>query len=79
MLTPYLDRSKYNMDESYVIGDRMTDMELAKNMGAKGIFITNDETLGVDEVKAGDANDSIALKTIHWEQYITFSNWISEL
>ena len=55
MLTPYLDRSKYNMDESYVIGDRMTDMELAKNMGAKGIFIANDETLGVDEVKAGDA------------------------
>lgn len=72
MLTPYLDRSKYNMDESYVIGDRMTDMELAKNMGAKGIFITNDETLGVDEVKAGDANDSIALKTIHWEAIYNF-------
>jgi len=72
MLTPYLDRSKYNMDESYVIGDRMTDMELAKNMGAKGIFIANDETLGVDEVKAGDANDSIALKTIHWETIYNF-------
>ncbi len=72
MLTPYLDRSKYNMDESYVIGDRMTDMELAKNMGAKGIFIANDETLGVDEVKAGDANDSIALKTIHWEAIYNF-------
>ncbi len=72
MLTPYLDRSKYNMDESYVIGDRMTDMELAKNMGAKGIFIANDETLGVDEVKSGDANDSIALKTIHWEAIYNF-------
>ena len=72
MLTPYLDRSKYNMDESYVIGDRMTDMELAKNMGAKGIFIANDETLGVDEVKAGDANNSIALKTIHWEAIYNF-------
>jgi len=47
-------------------------MELAKNMGAKGIFIANDETLGVDEVKAGDANDSIALKTIHWEAIYNF-------
>tara|TARA_B100000767_G_scaffold275585_1_gene313509 strand:- start:13853 stop:14983 length:1131 start_codon:yes stop_codon:yes gene_type:complete len=72
MLTSYLDRSKYNMDKSYVIGDRMTDMELAKNMGAKGIFIANDETLGVDEVKAGDTLDTIALKTTQWEAIYNF-------
>ena len=46
MLTSYLDSSKYTMDQSYVIGDRMTDMELAKNLGARGIFIANDEGLG---------------------------------
>ena len=39
MLTSYLDGSEYSMNQSYVIGDRMTDMELAKNLGAKGIFI----------------------------------------
>ena len=67
MLTSYLDGSEYSMNQSYVIGDRMTDMELAKNLGAKGIFIANDEGLGADEVKAGDTSDYIVLKTTNWK------------
>ena len=72
MLTSYLDGSEYSMNQSYVIGDRMTDMELAKNLGAKGIFIANDEGLGADEVKAEDATDSIALKTNQWKEIYNF-------
>lgn len=72
MLTSYLDGSEYSMNQSYVIGDRMTDMELAKNLGAKGIFIANDEELGADEVKAEDATDSIALKTNQWKEIYNF-------
>lgn len=37
MLTRYMDGS-YDLAGSLVIGDRITDMELARNLGAKGIF-----------------------------------------
>ena len=72
MLTSYLDSSKYTMDQSYVIGDRMTDMELSKNLGARGIFIANDEGLGADEVKAEDTSNYIALKTTNWKAIYDF-------
>ena len=72
MFTSYLDSSKYTMDQSYVIGDRMTDMELSKNLGARGIFIANDEGLGADEVKAEDTSNYIALKTTNWKAIYDF-------
>jgi imidazoleglycerol-phosphate dehydratase/histidinol-phosphatase len=40
MLTKYLSGG-YDLANSYVIGDRETDVELAKNLGAKAIFIKN--------------------------------------
>lgn len=40
MLTDYLS-DEYDMAGSFVIGDRLTDMELAKNLGAKAIFLGN--------------------------------------
>lgn len=38
LLTKYI-HGQYDLANSYVIGDRLTDMELAKNLGCKGIFI----------------------------------------
>lgn len=38
MFTKYLDGS-YDLSGSYVIGDRDSDMELARNLGAKGLMI----------------------------------------
>ncbi|MGM9759810.1 MAG: bifunctional histidinol-phosphatase/imidazoleglycerol-phosphate dehydratase HisB [Parabacteroides sp.] len=38
MLTRYLT-DEYDLANSYVIGDRLTDMELAKNLGAQGIWL----------------------------------------
>lgn len=70
-LTSYLEGNQYDLNHSYVIGDRLTDMELAKNLGAKGIFIANDETLGVEEASEG-LTDSIALKTTTWEAIYKF-------
>jgi imidazoleglycerol-phosphate dehydratase/histidinol-phosphatase len=40
MLTKYFSE-EYDLANSFVIGDRETDVELAKNLGAKAIFIKN--------------------------------------
>ena len=71
MLTPYLDETKYDLANSFVIGDRLTDIELAKNIGAQGIFIANDEGLGAKEASSG-LNPYIALKTTSWEDVYHF-------
>jgi imidazoleglycerol-phosphate dehydratase/histidinol-phosphatase len=68
MLTAYLNNPQYDLSGSYVIGDRLTDMQLAKNLGAKGIFVDNNVDLGADEVTDSALEDTIVLKTKSWEQ-----------
>ena len=41
MLTSYMDGS-YDLENSYVIGDRLTDVKLAQNLGSKSILITSE-------------------------------------
>ncbi|UJH67245.1 bifunctional histidinol-phosphatase/imidazoleglycerol-phosphate dehydratase HisB [Allomuricauda sp. SCSIO 65647] len=59
----------YDLKNSYVIGDRMTDIELAKNLGAKGIFIQNKTNLGLSElgVDEKELQQYIALETSDWQ------------
>ena len=71
LLTAYLDDSKYDRFRSFVIGDRLTDMELAKNLGSKGLFLAQDDTLGADDVM-GEVESSIALKTTSWKAIYDF-------
>ena len=71
MLTQYFDDSHYDLANSYVIGDRLTDIELAKNLNAKGIFITNNKSLGANEASGG-LNETIVLKTKSWEVIYDF-------
>jgi len=49
-LLSHYQSSTYDLENSFVIGDRMTDIELAKNLGAKGIFINNENIEGTDEL-----------------------------
>lgn len=44
MLGRYMDGS-YDLESSFVIGDRLTDMQLAVNLGAKGLMIGNADVL----------------------------------
>ena len=72
MLTPYLNEDIYDLKNSFVIGDRITDMELAFNLKAKGIFIANNEELGSNEVSRTDFSSIIALKTTEWKRIYEF-------
>jgi imidazoleglycerol-phosphate dehydratase/histidinol-phosphatase len=73
MLQKYLS-NEYDLKNSWVIGDRLTDMELAYNLGAKGIFITSNEELGGQEISQDmvEINKVIALKTRDWNEMATF-------
>lgn len=42
MLTTYLNNPAYDLENSFVIGDRITDIQLATNLGGKGIFLNTD-------------------------------------
>ena len=74
MLTKYLNNSDYDLANSYVIGDRITDVELAKNLGSKAIFIKNEAYLGGSEISASadELKNVIALQTTDWKQIYEF-------
>jgi imidazoleglycerol-phosphate dehydratase/histidinol-phosphatase len=72
LLTKYINSEKYDLKNSFVIGDRLTDMELAANLGAKGLFLNGNETLGVKEVTNRDLNATIVLKTNSWKEIYSY-------
>ena len=73
LLSHYIS-SSYDLENSFVIGDRMTDIELAKNLGARGIFINNDNIEGTDEltVTKYELENYIALETKDWSAIYEF-------
>lgn len=60
MLNKYLS-AEYDLENSYVIGDRLTDVELAKNLGSKAIFLHEDI-----EIPA-DMQSCCVLQTTDWD------------
>ena len=67
MLGEYFNE-KYNLADSFVIGDRITDVELAKNLGCKAIFISNDNKIVSDK----GLSDYCALQTTDWNTISEF-------
>lgn len=67
MLTGYLN-GEYDLASSFVIGDRITDVEMAKNLGCKAIWLNNDATLGAEELSHRQVSlaGSVALETTSW-------------
>jgi imidazoleglycerol-phosphate dehydratase/histidinol-phosphatase len=73
LLTEYFS-DEYDLENSFVIGDRLTDIELAKNLGAKGIFINDNTNLGTNEITVNREalNNFIALECNDWQKIYEF-------
>jgi imidazoleglycerol-phosphate dehydratase/histidinol-phosphatase len=75
MFTEYLNNDQYDIPNSYVIGDRITDIQLAKNLNCKGIWLNNDPNLGGAEIKDNREElrkKTVALETTHWSEIYSF-------
>jgi imidazoleglycerol-phosphate dehydratase/histidinol-phosphatase len=73
LLQKYLDGT-YDLENSFVIGDRLTDVELAKNLGAQAIYMVNPNDPGKNEVTADEAEllKCVALQSTDWDEIYTF-------
>ncbi len=73
LVTKYFS-AEYDLANSFVIGDRLTDVELAKNLEAKGIFINDNTHLGTSEitVKREELDNYISLETSDWQRIYEF-------
>ncbi|MCB2377001.1 bifunctional histidinol-phosphatase/imidazoleglycerol-phosphate dehydratase HisB [Hymenobacter sp. BT635] len=60
MLQQYLAEGAYDLPHSFVIGDRLTDVELAQNLGCQSILIRE------------EADERAALSTTSWEAIYQF-------
>jgi imidazoleglycerol-phosphate dehydratase/histidinol-phosphatase len=74
MFTGYLNNKEYDIPNSFVIGDRITDVQLAKNLGCKAIWINNDGNLGGAEINDArvELEKVIALETTAWKDIYEF-------
>ena len=69
LLQKYLS-GNYDLKNSFVIGDRISDIQLAKNLGCKAIYISNEK------------NSEAMLTTTNWNEiyeFLTFPRRIIEL
>ncbi|MGB5202850.1 bifunctional histidinol-phosphatase/imidazoleglycerol-phosphate dehydratase HisB [Eudoraea sp.] len=83
MLKKYF-AEEYDLQNSFVIGDRLTDIELAKNLGSKGIYINTNTFLGTNEitVEEEDLKETIVLETADWKaiyDFLKLENRVAEI
>lgn len=73
MLVNYIDNPDYDLSQSFVIGDRLTDVKMARNMGVKAFYLNKKQ---LKETNL-DLESSIALQTSTWKsiyEYLKLEN-----
>ena len=75
LLQKYINDPDYDIARSFVIGDRITDMQLAKNLHCKGIWLNTDAALGATEIKNRIEDlkkEVVVLETTNWSDIYHF-------
>lgn len=77
MLKAYINNPEYDLEHSFVIGDRKTDVELAKNLGCRAILLQEDMSCLNDaskelEPSKNNLSQYCALATSDWDKVAEF-------
>ena len=75
MLEKYINNPEYDLENSFVIGDRITDVQLAKNLGCKAIWMNVDASLGGAEIQDQAERlraDTVVLESTDWAEIYSF-------
>ena len=71
LLTHLINNPAYDLSNSFVIGDRYTDIQFAKNLGCKAIYFKSDLHPLTPE-QDQDLRSTIALETSSWKEIYSF-------
>ena len=75
MVKQYMNNADYDLENSFVIGDRITDVQFAKNLGCKALWLLTHPGLGLKELTDTEEvlrANSLALETKQWKEIYEF-------
>jgi imidazoleglycerol-phosphate dehydratase / histidinol-phosphatase len=74
MLLEYIGNKGYDIENSFVIGDRITDVQMAKNLNCNAIWLNQNSGLGSAELTDTPEvlQRSVVLETPHWKDIYQF-------
>ena len=81
MVKQYMNDPAYDLDHSFVIGDRITDVQFAKNLGCKAIWLNNRPGLGLKEIENTEDElraTALVLETKSWKDVYEFLHNIQD-